>query len=73
MPAVLVKSAYSTQNCAPTPLFCSNSARYPKKLNFDLIRWLLSQDLCNVIFRYVMAEVKALPSQEVINRGKRIR
>ena len=27
---VLVKIAYSVQNSARTPLFCSNSARYPK-------------------------------------------
>ena len=48
------------------------SASRGKALNCGLIRWLLSQDLCNAIFRYVMAEEKALPSQEVINLGKTI-
>ena len=33
MPTVLVKISYSVQNSARTPLFCSNSARYPKKFS----------------------------------------
>ena len=33
MPAVLVKIAYSAQNSAWTPLFRSNSARYPKNFS----------------------------------------
>ena len=33
MPAVLVKIAYSAKNSARTPLFYSNSARYPKKFS----------------------------------------
>ena len=48
------------------------SASWGKALNCGLIRWLLSQDLCNAIFRYVMVEEKALPSQDVINLGKTI-
>ena len=48
------------------------SVSWGKALNCGLIRWLLSQDLYNAIFRYVMAEEKALPSQDVINLGKTI-
>ena len=33
MQAVLVKIAYSAKNSARTPLFYSNSARYPKKFS----------------------------------------